>query len=83
MTRTWASSGGTGGGTGGYTIETPTGSLYNQDTGTGGVSFTVTVTPVYIVADGGTYFENLGYTLSGLNVTMTNPVTQFIRSFHL
>ncbi len=55
-------------------IETPSGS---------GTSFTVTATPLYIVADGATYFNGAGYSLSGLNVTMDNPVTQFIRSFHL
>lgn len=84
MTRTYATTNsGGGGGGGGYTIEIPSGSLYDQNTGTGGLVFTVTVTPVYIVADSGTYFNNAGYTLSGLTVTMSNPVTQYIRSFHL
>jgi hypothetical protein len=67
---------------GGYTVETPSGSLYNQATGTGGVTFTVTATPVYIVADGGTFFDGFGYSIAGLTVTMTNPVTQYIRSFY-
>jgi hypothetical protein len=81
MTRTWASSAGSSSG-GGYIVETPSGALYNQDTGTGGLNFVVTATPVYIVADGGTYFANNGYVLSGLNVTMDFPVSQYIRSFH-
>lgn len=67
---------------GGYTKETPSGSLYDQNTGTGGITFTVTHTPVYIVADGATFFDGAGYTIAGLTVTMANPVTQYIRSFY-
>ncbi len=66
----------------GYTVETPSGALYDQALGTGGITFTVTATPVYIVADGTTYFNGAGYSIAGLTITMTNPVTQYIRSFH-
>lgn len=62
---------------GGYTKETPTGTVNGANT-----TFTVTATPVYIVADGSTYFENAGYVISGLEVEMTDAPTQFIRSFY-
>ena len=67
---------GTGGG-GGYTKETPTGAVNSGNT-----TFIVTSVPVYIVADGSTYFENAGYVISGLEVEMTDAPTQFIRSFY-
>lgn len=66
----------TGGGTG-YTKETPTGTVNGSNT-----SFTVTATPVYVVSDGATYFENAGYTIAGLTITMTVPPQSFIRSFY-
>lgn len=62
---------------GGYTVETPAGTVDGSNT-----AFTVTVAPVYIVIDGVTYFVNNGYTLSGLNLTVSVPPTGFIRSFH-
>jgi len=65
------------GGTGGYTVETPTGTVDGNNT-----TFTVTVVPVYIVSDGTTYFNNAGFTISGLTVTMTVAPTSYIRSFH-
>lgn len=67
----------TGGGGGGYTVETPTGTIDDSNT-----TFTVTATPVYIVSDGTTYFNNAGFTLSGLTVTMAVAPTGYIRSFH-
>lgn len=66
------------GGSGGYTIETPTGAVDGVNT-----TFTATNTPVYIVSDGATLFENNGYTLSGLIITMSVPPTGFIRSFYV
>ena len=75
-------SGGGGGGGVGYTIETPSGALYDQASGSGGINFVVTHAPIFIVADGLVYFESVGYSRSGLNITMFNPVTQFIRSFY-
>lgn len=65
----------------GLIVETPVGSLYDQTTGLGGLVFSVTEEPDWIVADGGTFFDGAGYTYSALTVTMVNPVTQFIRSF--
>lgn len=62
---------------GGYTKETPTGAVNSGNT-----TFIVTSVPVYIVADGSTYFENAGYAISGLEVEMTDAPTQFIRSFY-
>lgn len=59
-----------------YTIETPTGTVDGSNQ-----SFTVTNTPVYIISDGATYFENAGYTIVGLTITLTVPPQSFIRSF--
>lgn len=67
---------GGGGGTG-YTKETPVGAINGSN-----VTFTVTHTPVFIVSDGVTLFENVGYTISGLTITMDNPPAQFIRNFY-
>ncbi len=63
----------------GWTIETPTGSLYDQTTGLGGISFTSTTTGIAVFADGSTFFDGCGCTISGTSITMVNPVTQFIR----
>jgi hypothetical protein len=63
----------------GWTIETPTGSLYDQDTASGGTSFTSSDTAVAVFADGATYFNGCGCIISGTSITMDNPVTQFIR----
>lgn len=57
----------------GISFETPTGVI-------GGTSFIVLHTPKYIVSDGVTYFENNGYTLSGLNITMDIAPQGFIIS---
>jgi len=64
-------------GGGGYTVETPTGDVNGSN-----VTYTVTATPVYIVSDGITCFENKGYTISSLTITMTVAPTEYIRSFH-
>jgi len=66
-----------GGGSSGYSIETPTGSVNGSNT-----TYTVTQTPVYIVADGAVYFDGAGYTIAGLTVTMTVAPSSFIRSFY-
>ena len=62
---------------GGATVETPTGTVNGSN-----VTFTVTATPQYIVADGITYFEGAGYSLSTLTVTMESPPVSYIRSFY-
>lgn len=54
-----------GGGGSGVNFETPTGAINGSNT-----MFTVTHTPKAIVLNGATYFENDGYTLSSLTVTM-------------
>jgi hypothetical protein len=61
----------------GWTVETPTGTVDSSNT-----AFTATATPIYIVVDGVQYFENDGYTLSGLDITTTVPPTGFIRSIY-
>lgn len=43
--------------------------------------FTATSTPLFVVADGSTYFNGAGYTLVGLTITMDNAPTQYIRYF--
>lgn len=64
---------------GGFTIETPTPVVAVNGSVT---VFTGTVAPVYIVADGTTYFNGAGYTLAGTVATMDNGPTQYIRFFH-
>ncbi|MES2224132.1 MAG: hypothetical protein V4469_04345 [Patescibacteria group bacterium] len=64
----------TGGGTG-YTKAIPAGAL-------GQTSFTVTNEPVYVIADGTTYFDGAGYTYSAGTITMDNAPTQYIRYFY-
>lgn len=61
----------------GITVETPSGLVNSSNT-----TYAVTATPKYIVADGITYFENNGYTIVGLTVTMTSEPTQYIRSIY-
>lgn len=63
-----------GGGTG-VTFETPVGAVDSSNT-----SFTVGHIPAYIVIDGASYFENNGYSRSGLTITTIVPPTGFIRS---
>lgn len=55
------------GGGGGATLafETPDGTIDGSND-----TFTVTHTPLYIVLNGSTYFEDDGYTLSGVTITM-------------
>lgn len=60
---------------GGGTVSTPTGTVDGSNT-----SFTVSGTPKWIVADGITYYENAGYTLSGSTITMDIPPSQYIRA---
>lgn len=67
---------GTGGGTG-YTKATPTGDVNGSNT-----SYVVTNEPVYVIADGTTYFDGAGYTYSALTITMDNAPTQYIRYFY-
>jgi len=52
----------------------PTGLVNSSNT-----SYTVASEPLYVVADGVTYYDGAGYTYSPLTVTMTNPPTQYIR----
>lgn len=66
------------GGTG-WTIETPTGSLYDQDLATGGLSFTSSTTATAVFVDGQTFFDGAGCTISGTSITLDNPATRFIR----
>ena len=73
----WIPGTATGGG-GGYTVETPSGTLDGSNT-----TFTVTVVPVYIVVDNATLFPNFGYTIAGLTLTLDVPPQNFIRSFHV
>ena len=63
-----------GGGGGTVTYKTPSGAVNGTND-----AFTVTSKPIHIVSDGIVYFENNGYTLAGLAVTMTVPPSQYIR----
>lgn len=63
-----------GGGGGGVTYRTPSGAVDGSNT-----SFTAVSSPNFVVADGITYFENNGYTLSGLTITMSVAPSQYIR----
>lgn len=65
---------GRSGGGGTVTYRTPSGDVNGSNT-----SFTVISVPNFIVSDGITYFENNGYTISGLTVTMTVAPSQYIR----
>lgn len=55
-------------------VTTPTGTVNASNT-----SFTTSVTPTYIVADGVTLFEGAGYSFSAPTITMDNPPYSFIR----
>ena len=63
------------GGSGGLNIETPSGTVDGVNT-----SFVATVTPLYIIIDGVTYFQGQGYSLAGLNITTDIAPVGFIRS---
>jgi hypothetical protein len=54
-----------GGGSGGVSFETPVGLIDSSN-----VTYTVSNTPKYVILNGSTYFENDGYTLAGLTITM-------------
>lgn len=62
-------------GGGGVTFETLVGSIDGVN-----VTFTVTHIPAYVVSDNQTYFENNGYTRSGLTITLDAAPFNFIRS---
>ncbi len=62
-------------GSGSVTVEIPTGTVNSAN-----VNFTVTQEPKWIVSDGITYFENFGYSRSGLNITMDTPPTLYLRA---
>lgn len=67
-----------GGGSGGsLDFETPTGTVDDSN-----LSFDVLNTPLYLVVNGAQYFEGVHYTLTGLTVTLNDPVGTggFIRS---
>lgn len=64
-------------GGGGFGIQTPIGTVNGINT-----TFTTLSRPTYIIADGITYFENSGYTISGNVITMTSPPASYIRTFH-
>lgn len=61
---------------GSTTPHTPTGTVDGSNT-----AFVAATAPSFVVADGGTYFSGAGYTLVGLNITMDNAPTQYIRYF--
>lgn len=74
---TWVISSTGGGGGGGASVETPSGTVNGSN-----VTFTVGNEPLYVVADGLTYFDGAGYSYSGGTITMTSPPFSFIRSFY-
>ena len=63
-----------GGGGGGTSISNASGTVDGANT-----TFTVSSTPNYILCDGSTYFENYGYTLSGLAVTMAFAPVSYVK----
>lgn len=62
------------GGSGGVTIETPAGVVDASNT-----VFTPSAEPLYVIADGITYFDGAGYTWSSPTITMDVPPSQYIR----
>lgn len=58
----------------GFTISTPTGSVNGSN-----VTFVAAAIPLYVISDNQTYFENNGYTRSGLTITMDAAPFNFIR----
>lgn len=66
-----------GGGGTSLNFETPSGTVDDSN-----VNFTATETPIYLVVNGAQYFEGVHYSLSGLDITLNNPVGSggFIRS---
>ena len=61
-------------GSGGITIETPTGTVNAVNT-----TFTPTKEPLYAVADGIQYFESAGYTWDGTRIVFDVPPSQYVR----
>lgn len=59
----------------GVTVETPGGAVDAVNN-----SFTVTSVPKWVVSDGVTYFQNLGYTIASLVITMDIAPSSFIRA---
>lgn len=59
----------------GVRFEAPNGTIDGVNT-----SFTFFKTPLYVIVDGVTYFEDNGYTISGKTLTTSVPPTGFIRS---
>jgi len=63
---------------GGGGVETPTGTINGVNK-----TFTVTTTPLFITYNGQTMYENSGYTLSSLTITMTDaPETGSVLRSH-
>ncbi len=56
-------------------VTTPTGTVNGVNT-----SFTVTAEPLWVVADGATYFAGVGYSYAALTVTMDLAPSIFIRA---
>lgn len=56
------------------TIETPSGDVDALN-----VTFTPTSEPIYVVADGITYFDGAGYTYVAPDIIMDVPPSQYIR----
>ena len=61
--------------TAGVNVTTPTGTVNGSN-----ITFTVTAEPLWVVADGATYFAGVGYTYSSLTVTMDLAPSIFIRA---
>ena len=61
----------------GISIETPSGLVNSSN-----VTYTVIAEPKWIVADGITYFDGVGYTYAALTLTMTSPPGLYIRSIY-
>lgn len=59
---------------GGTTFETPVGTVNSVN-----AIFTPTKRPLYVVSDGITYFETLGYSWNGTTVTLGIPPSEWIR----
>ena len=56
-------------------VTTPTGTVNGAN-----VTFTVTAEPLWVVADGATYFAGVGYSYAALTVTMDLAPSIFIRA---
>ena len=67
----------TGGGPGGISVETPTGLVNASNT-----TYTVSAEPLWVVADGTTYYDGAGYTYAALSITMDIPPSASIRAIY-